>query len=123
MKSEVTKELEKGKEAMQKRRSKSEIANHLVANTDIPVPARLLEKRVEEFVQEARSRMKTGALTDEQEGSFNAALSKEYGPEAEKRIKIGIIFGKIAEKEGIKVDDARGRRALEENCGRNQEGL
>ncbi len=118
LKSEVTKELEKGKEAMQKQAIKDEIAKHLVANTDIPVPARLLEKRVEEFVQDARSRMKTGALTEEQEGSFNAALSKEYGPEAERRIKIGMIFGKIADKEGIKVDDAevdeRLRRIAEE---------
>lgn len=69
LKSEVTKELEKGKEAMQKQAIKDEIANHLVANTDIPVPARLLEKRVEEFVQEARSRMKTGTLTEDRKAA------------------------------------------------------
>ena len=54
---------------------------------------------------------------------LNAALRKEYEPEAEKRIKMGMILAKIAEKEGITVEDDGGRRAAEKNCGRNQESL
>jgi trigger factor len=60
---------------------------------------------VEVLVQEARSRMKTGVLSDEEDRSFNAALQKEYEPEAEKRIRMGMILAKIADREGIRVED------------------
>jgi trigger factor len=105
LRSEVSKELEKEKEAQRKNVITGQIAEFLLAKTDIPVPSRLLAKRVEMLVEEARSRMKGGSLGDEEERTVNAALQKEYAPEAERRIKMGMILGKIAEREGIKVDD------------------
>ncbi len=118
LRSEVTKDLEKAKEAQRKDAITEQLANFLLANTDIPVPARLLARRVEMLVQEARSRMKTGVLSDEQDRSFNAALQKEYEPEAEKRIRMGMILAKIADREGIRVEeyetDERLKRIAEE---------
>ncbi len=102
---EVIKGLEKGKEVQRKDAITEQIASFLLANTDVPVPARLRARRVEALVQEARSRMKTGALSDEEDRSFNAALQKEYEPEAEKRIRMGMILAKIADREGIRVED------------------
>lgn len=82
------------------------------------MPARLLQKRVEMLVQDARARMKTGTLSDEDDRNFNAALQKEYEPEAEKRLKMGMILSRIAEKEGITVEesevDERLKRIAEE---------
>ena len=49
--------------------------------------------------------MKTGVLSDEEDRSFNAALQKEYEPEAEKRIRMGMILARIADREGIRVED------------------
>jgi len=105
LRSEVIKELEKVKEAQRKNVIAERIATFLLANTDVPAPARLLERRVEMLVQEARSRMKTGVLTDEEDRNLNAALQKEYEPEAEKRIKMGMVLAKIADLEGIRVED------------------
>ena len=107
LRSEVIKELEKAKEAQRKDAITEQIANFLLANTDVPVPARLLARRVEALVQEARSRMKTGALSDEEERSFNAALQKEYEPEAEKRIRMGMILAQDRRSGG---DTRRGPR-------------
>ena len=58
----MIKGLEKAKEAQRKDAITEQIANFLLAKTDVPVPARLLARRVEALVQEARSRMKTGVL-------------------------------------------------------------
>jgi trigger factor len=118
LRAEAKKELEKGKEAMRKQAITDQIVKSLLAGVDIPVPARLLEKRAAELVQEARSRMKTGSLSEEEERNINAALRKEFEQEAERRIRVGMIFGKIADREGIKVEDAevdeRLRRIAEE---------
>ncbi|MGD0230635.1 MAG: trigger factor [Syntrophorhabdales bacterium] len=105
LRANVITELEKAKEAQKKNAVIEQIAGFLLAKTDIPVPARLLAKRVEMLVGEARSRMKTGALGNDEEMTLSAALQKEYEPEAEKRIKMGMILGKIADREGIKIED------------------
>jgi trigger factor len=103
---EVRKELEKEQESQRKNAITQQIVQFLIDKTDLPVPSRLLQKRVEAMVQEARSRMKTGALSNQDERDFNAALEKQYGPEAEKRIKMGMILTKIAEREALGVEDS-----------------
>jgi trigger factor len=118
LKEEVKKGLEKEQESKEKNLVTEQIADYLLKETDVPVPARLLQKRVEALVEDARARMKTGALSGEAERSFNAALQKEYEPEAEKRLKMGMILARIAEKEGITVGegevDERVRKIAEE---------
>ena len=123
LRSEVIKGLEKAKEVQRKDAITEQIANFLLANTDVPVPARLLAKRVEVLVQEARSRMKTGVLSDEEDRSFNAALQKEYEPEAEKRIRMGMILAQDRRSGGNTRRGPRDGRTAQKNCGRNQEGL
>jgi trigger factor len=104
--SEARRELEKEREAHRRNAITEQIAAFLLENTDIPVPSRLLHKKVEMMVQDARTRMKTGTLNKEEDSSFNATLQKEYEPEAEKRIRLGMILTKIADFEEIKVDDS-----------------
>jgi trigger factor len=72
---------------------------------DIPVPKRLLEKRIEMMVQDAKSRFKTDKLNEEEQRALESNLKKEFEQRAQERIKIDIMLSKIAEKEGIKVDD------------------
>jgi trigger factor len=118
LKDEVRKGLEKEQESKEKNLVTEQIADYLLKETDVPVPARLLQKRVEALVEDARARMKTGALAGEAERSFNAALQKEYEPEAAKRLKMGMILARIAQKEGILVEegevDERVRKIAEE---------
>jgi trigger factor len=102
---QVRKELGKEQEAQRKNAITQQIVQFLIDKTDLPVPSRLLQKRVEAMVQEARSRMKTGVLSKEDERSFNTALEKQYEPEAEKRLRMGMILTKIADREAIRVED------------------
>jgi trigger factor len=103
---EARKELEREREAQRRNAITDQIATFLLEKTDIPVPARVLQKRAEMMVQDARSRMKAGGMSAAEEASLNTALQKEYEPEAAKRIRLGMILVKIADNEGIQVDDA-----------------
>jgi trigger factor len=102
---EVRKNLQQEQESQRKDSLTQQIADFLIAKTDLPVPSRLRQKRVEMMVQDAKSRMKNQTLSAEDERSFTAALEKQYEPEAEKRIKMGMILTKIAEREGINVEE------------------
>jgi trigger factor len=106
LRAEVKKGLETEKEGQRKNIIAEQIVNSLLEKSDFPVPARMAQKRAEMLVQDARSRMKVGTLSDEEDRSLNAALLKEYEPEAQKRIKMGLILVKIAEQEGLKVEDS-----------------
>ena len=100
LKEEARKGLEGEQQSKQKGVITEQIASYLLKATDIPVPARLLQKRVEMLVQDARARMKTGTLNDEDDRNFNAALQKEYEPEAEKRLKMGMISRRSPRRKG-----------------------
>ncbi len=105
LRDEVRKALEKEQEAKRKSVIMDKVGAFLLEKTDIPVPARLLQKRVEALVEDAKGRMKAGSMSSDDEMSLSAALRKDYEPEAEKRIKMGMILAKIAEKEGLTVED------------------
>lgn len=102
----ITGEIQKEKESQKRMATNAKIMDTLLAGTDIPVPQRMLEKRVEAMARDARMRMRTDRLGDEQEARIAFALKKEMEPEAEKRIRAELILSRIAEAEGITVDEA-----------------
>lgn len=106
LREQIQKDLEKQAEAQRKNAITEQISQSLIARSDIPVPTRLLEKRADLMVQDAKTRMKASGFDDRQDQSLNAALRKEYEPEAEKRIRLGAILEKIAEQEAIEVQDS-----------------
>lgn len=105
LKEGVTGELQKEKESQKQMATNTKIVDALLAGTDIPVPQRMLQKRVEAMAQDARMRMRADRLGNEQEARIAMALRKEMEPEAEKRIRAEMILSKIAEAEGITVND------------------
>lgn len=101
----ITGEIRKEKESQKRMATNAKIVDALLAGTDIPVPPRMLEKRVEAMAQDARMRMRVNRLGEEQEARIALSLKAEMEPEAEKRIRAELVLSKIAEAEGITVDD------------------
>ncbi len=101
----VSSELKKEKEAERRNKISEKIMDQLLEKVDIPVPARLLEKRLAAMIQEAKSRMKANKLNPEEERNIDNLLRKELEPQAEKGIKAGMLFGRIAKQETLSVED------------------
>jgi len=77
----------------------------LIKNTDIPVPKRLLDRRVQGMIEDAKNRFKTDNMTAEEEMNLDGNLRNEFEPRAAERIKGEIIIKKIADSESISVSD------------------
>jgi len=105
MKAGLKEEISKEKDTAQKRDIAQKIMEILLKSTDIPVPKRLLDKRVLGMIEEAKNRFKADSMTEEEERSLEVNLRKDFEPRAEERIKGEIILKKIAETESITVDD------------------
>jgi len=106
LKNGVRKELEKEKEKAKNQMITEKIHQFLIHDREIPVPKRLLERRLEMIVDEAKSRFKTDYLTPDEIKRLEENLRKEFEARAEQRIKVEILLSKIAEKEGIKAEDS-----------------
>jgi trigger factor len=105
MKAGLREELGKEKEVARQREISQKIMETLLNNTDVPVPKRLLDKRVQGMIEDAKNRFKADKLTEEEEGNLDGNLRKEFEPKAQERIKGEIVIKKIADTESITVND------------------
>jgi trigger factor len=105
MKVGLREEIRKEKETARKRDIAQKIMETLTKSIDIPVPKRLLDKRVHGMIDDAMNRFQSDKMTEEEQRNLEGNLIKDFEPRAEERIKGEIILKKIAETESITVDD------------------
>jgi len=105
MKVGLREEIGKEKEIARKRDIAQKIMETLTKSIDIPVPKRLLDKRVHGMIDDAMNRFQSDKMTEEEQRNLEGNLIKDFEPRAEERIKGEIILKKIAETESITVDD------------------
>jgi len=101
----LKKEIEKEKETAKKKNIAHKIMETLTNGVAIPVPTRLLGKRVEAMIEDAKLRFKTETMSQEEMSKFESNLKKEFEKRAEEMIKEEVVLAKIAEKETIKTEE------------------
>jgi len=102
MKDELTKE----KAGARERETTQKIMETLLKDMTVPVPKRLLDKRLQGMLEEAMSRYQPGQFTDEEMHSIRLRMIEEFGKRAEDRLRAEIVLARIAEKEGIKAENS-----------------
>ena len=98
-------EIRKEKEKMRNQAVSQKLMETLINSVEIPVPERVREKRVEAMMQDAQARFNTERFSEEELRQFEANFKKDFEKRAEERIKSDIVLSKIADKEGIKVEE------------------
>lgn len=98
-------EIEKEKYNSRKQFVSQKIVETLINGIDIQVPKRLLEKRTEAMLEDAKTRFNTERFTEEELQAFQGNFRKDFEKKAEERIKSDIILAKIAETETIKLEE------------------
>jgi trigger factor len=98
------KEIEKEKEMARRQDIAQKVMDVLIGAVDIPIPKRLLEKRVEMMMQDARSRFKMDRFSEEELKSLEDNFRKDFEQKAEERTKGEIVLSRVAVAEGIKVE-------------------
>ncbi|HNQ63573.1 MAG: Trigger factor [Syntrophorhabdaceae bacterium] len=105
MKESLKTEIEKEKLNSRKQFISNKIMEMLASNIDIQVPKRLLAKHTEAMLEEAKTRFNTEHFTEEDLKAFQGNIRADFEKRAAERIKSDIILAKIAEIEGIKLED------------------
>ena len=105
MKESLKAEIEKEKLNSRKQFISNKIMEMLASNIDIQVPKRLLAKHTEAMLEEAKTRFNTEHFTEEDLKAFQGNIRADFEKKAAERIKSDIILARIAEIEGIKLED------------------
>ncbi|MCX5806984.1 MAG: trigger factor [Proteobacteria bacterium] len=98
-------EIKKEKENSRNQFISQRIIETLINGADIPVPERLREKRIEGMMSDALSRFDVNKFSAEDLQQFEKNIRIDFEKKAEERIKADFVLSKIAEKEGIKLEE------------------
>jgi trigger factor len=99
-------EIKKDKENSRNQVISQKIIETLIDGADIPVPERLREKRIEAMMNDAMARFDVNSFAAEDIQQFQKNIRIDFEKKAEERIKADIVLSKIAEKEGIKLEES-----------------
>ncbi|CAN5721465.1 trigger factor [soil metagenome] len=111
-------------------RARHAFADHIIefaaANATVEVPELLVEREMDVMIDELKVRLAEQRIGFEEYQRATerdeAAIRGEYREQAEKRVKVLLVLGQVAEAEGVEVSDEaveaeieRGRRSAEAN--------
>lgn len=109
LKDAISKELEFEKELTNRRAAEEEMLNKIIEQNKIEAPGALVAEETHRMVHEAEHNLASSGLTIEKflemSNKTLPELEKEFQPEAEKRVKIGLVLGEISKLEKITVSD------------------
>lgn len=109
LKAGVEKELQFQKDLEQKRLTEEDMLGKIIEKNKIEAPNVLVSEEIHRMVHEAEHNLSHSGLTMEQFLDMSKKtipeLEKEMQPEAEKRVKIGLVLGEVARLENINVED------------------
>ncbi|MCX8022867.1 MAG: trigger factor [Syntrophorhabdaceae bacterium] len=101
----IREEIRKEKEKERERAISEKIINKILSNAEIPVPERTLKRRIDRMVEDALSRYDTERFTSEERKKLEDNYRKDFEKIGEEKLKAEILLSKIAQTEGIKVED------------------
>ena len=109
-KAHVIDRITKQKEADADRLFENDLLTKVVENATLAVPAVMIEEETNSMVNEFAQRLAAQGFPMEQylamTGMDEAAIKEQMRPEAETKVKVRLVLDKIAEVEGISVEEA-----------------
>lgn len=109
LKEELEKQIKFEKELAAKRQTEEEMLAKIIETNKIEAPEILAGEEVHRMVHEAEHNLSHSGLTMEKFLEMSRKtlgdLEKEMKPEAEKRVKIGVVLGEIARAENVQIGE------------------
>lgn len=121
MREEVKKEMTFQKGLEEKRKAEDDIIAAIIEKNKIEAPETLVEEQTHQMIHEAEHNLSHSGLTMEKFLEMSkktlAEIETEMKPEAERRVKVGVVFGEIAKLEKIEVTEKEINAEIEKMTG------
>jgi trigger factor len=110
LRSEIKERLERNALDRARHEFADRIIEYAIANATLELPDVLIDQEVEVMHDEFRGSLARQGVSEEAylkvTGKTDAELHGDFRPDAEKRVKVLLVLSKVAEAEGVTVDDA-----------------
>lgn len=117
LKEDIKKELRRTKEGQERNRVETEILEKITSQLKVKVPDGLVHQEVHRLLHEAEHNLSNQGMTIERylemSGKSQDDLEKEMIPEAEKRVKIGLVLTEISKEIKAVVSEAEVHAEIE----------
>ncbi len=116
LRKEVRENMERELKQKLKSRTKEQVMELLLEKHPIQVPAALIRQEAEALKEQARQEMSRAGQSSGVDLPANL-----FEPQAERRVKLGLILGEIIRKEGMKAEPSRVDEAIAEQAATYEE--
>jgi len=110
----IRRELERRYEAQSERELRQDIIDMLIEQVDFALPEVLVKHELSALIGEAQNALSYRGLSLEDTGRTEESFSKEYYPQAERRVREYLLLQKVVEQEGITATDEMLEQAYNE---------
>lgn len=84
---------------------RTQILNTLENLVEFELPSSLVDAEVEDMITNLKQRMKQQGMDPDAEMLDNVKMTEDFKPSAERKVKAGIVLGRIADMEEVEVAD------------------
>ncbi|HET9344631.1 MAG TPA: trigger factor [Candidatus Limnocylindrales bacterium] len=110
LRSEIKQRLERNALDRARHEFADRIIDYAIANATLELPDVLIDQEVEVMHDEFRGSLARQGISEEAylkvTGKTDADIHTDFRPDAEKRVKVLLVLSKVADTEGVTVDDA-----------------
>ncbi|MBF0417889.1 MAG: trigger factor [Magnetococcales bacterium] len=107
LKERIRQDLDHRANSAMEKQLQRRIHDTLVAANPFDLPSKMVEREVEAMVEQFKEDTLSRGMTPDQHGLTDDVLAREFQATAEKRLRLGLVLGAIAKKEGLEVSDER----------------
>lgn len=105
LKGKIKDELERQYQQEKDMQVRRQILDHIRDLGEFDIPETLVKQELEEMVASFKSRLRQSGMDPDTVGFDEERLSVDFKPEAEKKVRAGIVLGRISELEKVEVED------------------
>ncbi len=105
LKDKIKEELERQYQQEKDMQVRRQILDHIRDLGEFDIPETLVKQELEEMVASFKSRLRQSGMDPDAVGLDEERLSTDFKPEAEKKVRSGIVLGRISELEKVEVEE------------------
>jgi len=118
LKKDIREKMEKSKSAMAENETKNKIIEKVAENSKVEIPEVMIEKQIENMLYDFDHQLRNQGLDLENylklTGTEMNDLKGQMKPDAEKRVKNGLVIDAVAKAENIEVSDEEMEKELKD---------
>ncbi len=109
----IERQISLQKDNQQRQKIETDLLDSIMKDLDFKTPQSLLDRQLQDMLRQTKVDLAMKGVQREQIDQHEAKLIEQLKPEAEKQVRVYLVFGSIAKNENIPADDHMPQKVME----------